>query len=66
MKSPCSHRKCNVSLSTTCCSTATTPRLPERLHGGSQSEILDFLHRQGALEELAQSYLDNGFFVHEP
>lgn len=42
------------------------PRLPERLHGRLQSEILDFLHKQGALEELAQSYLDNGFFRHEP
>lgn len=42
------------------------PRLPERLHGGSQSEILDFLHEQGVLEELAQSCLDNGFFQHEP
>ncbi len=42
------------------------PRLPERLHGESQSEILAFLFRQAALEELAQSYLDNGFFQHEP
>ena len=42
------------------------PRLPERLHRGSQSELLDFLHEQGVLEELAQSYLDNGFFQHEP
>ena len=42
------------------------PRLPERLHGRSQSELLDFLHAQGVLEELAQSYLDNGFFQHEP
>ena len=42
------------------------PRLPEKLRGGSQSDLLDFLHEQGALEELAQSYLDNGFFQHEP
>ena len=42
------------------------PRLPERLRGGSQSQILKFLHAQGVLEELAQSYLDNGFFQHEP
>ena len=42
------------------------PRLPERLHGASQSELLDFLYEQGVLEELAQSYLDNGFFQHEP
>ena len=42
------------------------PRLPEGLRGASQSEILGFLHEQGVLEELAQSYLDNGFFRHEP
>ena len=42
------------------------PRLPEKLHRGSQSELLDFLREQGVLEELAQSYLDNGFFKHEP
>ena len=42
------------------------PRLPERLHGGSQPELLDFLREEGVLEELAQSYLDNGFFQHEP
>ena len=42
------------------------PRLPERLRGGPQSEIIEFLHERGALEELAQSYLDNGFFQHEP
>ena len=42
------------------------PRLPERLRGGSQSELLNFLRKQGVLEELAQSYLDNGFFQHEP
>lgn len=42
------------------------PRLPMRLHGRAQSELLDFLHKEGVLEELAQSYLDNGFFQHEP
>ena len=42
------------------------PRLPERLHGGSQSNILSFLRKEGVLEELAQSYLDNGYFQHEP
>ena len=42
------------------------PRLPERLRGGSQSQILNFLHDQGVLEELAKSYMDNGFFQHEP
>ena len=38
------------------------PRLPESLHRGSQSELLDFLRKRSVLEELAQSYLDNGFF----
>ena len=42
------------------------PRLPERLRSQSQSEILRYLHEQGVLEELAQSYLDNGFFQNEP
>ena len=42
------------------------PRLPERFHGESQSAILRFLFEKGALEEIAQSYLDNGFFEHEP
>ena len=42
------------------------PRLPESLRGKLQSEILGFLKREGVLEEIAQSYLDNGFFQHEP
>lgn len=42
------------------------PRLPERLLGHSQPEVLRFFHEQGVLEELAQSFLDNGFFQHEP
>ena len=42
------------------------PRLPERLHRHSQSEILTYLQQQGALEELAYSYKDNGFFPQEP
>ena len=42
------------------------PRLPERLLRQSQSEILKFLNEQGVLEELARSYLDNGFFRQEP
>ena len=42
------------------------PRLPESLRGKLQSEILAFLKREGVLEEIAQSYLDNGFFQHEP
>ena len=42
------------------------PRLPERLRGEFQSEILEFLYKDGVLEELAHSYLDNGYFQHEP
>jgi hypothetical protein len=42
------------------------PRLPETLHGGAQSEILTYLFQTTALDELAQSYQDNGFFPHEP
>jgi hypothetical protein len=42
------------------------PRLPENLQGSNQTEVLAYLFENGALEELAQSYLDNGFFDHEP
>src|SRR5437660_3948446 len=42
------------------------PRLPERLMGAQQSAILEYLFNHMTLTELAQSYLDNGFFVHEP
>lgn len=42
------------------------PRLPERLRGQAEPEMIAFLHEQGALEELAQSFLDNEFFQHEP
>ena len=42
------------------------PRLPESMHGRTQSEILEFLYHHAVLGELAQSYVDNGFFQHEP
>lgn len=42
------------------------PRLPEAIHDSNQSELLAYLFAHGTLEELAQSYLDNGFFDHEP
>lgn len=42
------------------------PRLPGELHGRSQSELLAYIYKTGALEELAQSFIDNGFFEHEP
>ena len=35
------------------------PRLPEKLHRASPSDLVKFLYEQGVLEELAQSYLDN-------
>ena len=44
----------------------TNPRLPERLHGRTQSEIVTYLHARSVLERLAQSYLKNGFFADEP
>ncbi len=42
------------------------PRLPERVRGKSQSEILDYLFRHAVLEELAESYMDHGYFRNEP
>ena len=42
------------------------PRLPERLYRQPQSEILTYLHAHGALDELAYSFRDNGFFRQEP
>ena len=31
-----------------------------------QSEVLQYLYKHAVLDELAQSYLDNDFFPHEP
>ena len=45
---------------------ARNPRLPERVRDKPQSELLKYLHRYGTLEELAQSYIDHGYFRHEP
>ena len=42
------------------------PRLPESLREKSQSEVLQYLYKHAVLDELAQSYIDNGFFDHEP
>jgi hypothetical protein len=42
------------------------PRLPESVQGGAQSVILRHLFENDALDEIAQSYVDNGFFPHEP
>jgi len=42
------------------------PRLPVRIRGKSQSTILAYLYEHGVLEELAQSYMDHGYFRNEP
>ncbi len=41
------------------------PRLPEEVQGKPQPEILSYLSGNGGLEELARSYINNGFFEHE-
>ena len=42
------------------------PRLPEDIRETSQPEILEYLFESAVLDELARSYIDNGFFAHEP
>ena len=42
------------------------PRLPEEVIGGSQTTILRYLFDNAVLDELATSYVNNGFFEHEP
>ena len=42
------------------------PRLPETLAGASQETLLKHLHENAVLDELAISFVDNGFFAHEP
>src|SRR5215813_7762779 len=42
------------------------PRLPEELNGAPQRELLRYLYENLVLDELAQSFIDNGFFMHEP
>lgn len=42
------------------------PRLPEELTGAKQPALLQYLFENGVLEELAQSFIDNGYFSHEP
>ena len=42
------------------------PRLPSSVQGGSQEELIAYMHGNGVLGELAQSIIDNGFFAHEP
>lgn len=42
------------------------PRLPEELQGQSQPALLRYLFDNAVLDELGKSYLDNGYFLHEP
>ena len=42
------------------------PRLPEDMQGAEPDAILDYLHDTAVLQELIQSFVDNGFFEHEP
>ncbi len=42
------------------------PRLPENLQGSGQTELLDYLYNNATLDELIMSFVDNGYFGHEP
>lgn len=42
------------------------PRLPEKLVRASQPEILRYMYENAVLQELARSYVNNGFFQNEP
>lgn len=42
------------------------PRLPEEMEGSSEDELLVWMYEHEVLEELAQSFVDNGYFQHEP
>src|SRR5439155_18417353 len=42
------------------------PRLPEELAGKPPAALLRYYYDNLVLEELAQSFIDNGFFMHEP
>lgn len=42
------------------------PRLPEHKQGATQTEILQYLHEHDVLDELIDSYIENGFFANEP
>lgn len=42
------------------------PRLPEELQGADQAIILRYLYDEAVLDELIQSFSDNGYFEHEP
>jgi hypothetical protein len=42
------------------------PRLPADIQGGEEPAIIRYLWDNAALDELVQSFVDNGFFEHEP
>lgn len=42
------------------------PRLPEDLRGAEETSILEYLRNEEALDELAQSFVDNGYFESDP
>lgn len=42
------------------------PRLPEGLQGQDEATLLTYLADNAVLDELMQSFADNGFFRHEP
>lgn len=41
------------------------PRLPEEATGWSTAELVDYFHREHALDEITESMLSNGFFQQE-
>jgi hypothetical protein len=45
---------------------ANNPRLPEFVDTQSETSILEYLYRTAVLDELANSFADNGYFEHEP
>lgn len=42
------------------------PRLPEHLLKNPEGKILEYFYEEGTLLELAESFLDNGYFAEEP
>lgn len=42
------------------------PRLPEEVQGSGQTQLLNYLHNNATLDELIMSFVDNGYFGHEP
>lgn len=42
------------------------PRLPEDVRGQAEPVILEYLYDNAVLDELARSFVNNGFFQHEP